>query len=253
MAYVCLLLSGAALLVNGLATLGALPRRDAAVLSLVIGSLQLLLGVTYLGAMCLGVTAAGAAAQESDGGVQLLLSASGMFLFGMTYVYVGLDFLLGLGSRGLGWFCGMVAGCGLLLAAAWFPRDPLLAVLWLCWSYLWMLFFFSLAPGQSRLSPLIGWSLVLGSQATATVPALLGITGHWPGDPAAAGGAATCIAALLLLAAGLARRDCRRDARREGGTDAQRDGGPDGQRDGGPDAQPAAVVVPAELFGTTGR
>jgi hypothetical protein len=34
--------------------------------------------------------------------VQLLLSASGMFLFGLTYVYVGLDFLLGLGSRGLG-------------------------------------------------------------------------------------------------------------------------------------------------------
>ncbi|MDQ0863063.1 AmiS/UreI family transporter [Arthrobacter globiformis] len=170
MAYVCLLLSGAALLINGLATLGALPRRDAAVLSLVIGSLQLLLGSTHLAVTYLGNVRLDSTAPDADGGVQLLLSASGMFLFGLTYVYVGLDFLLGLGSRGLGWFCGMVGGCGLLLAAAWFPEDPLLAVLWLCWSYLWMLFFFSLALDHSRLSPLIGWSLVLASQATATVP-----------------------------------------------------------------------------------
>ncbi|MFF2315034.1 AmiS/UreI family transporter [Arthrobacter sp. NPDC058097] len=241
MAHVCLLLSGAALLINGLATLGALPRRDAAVMSLAVGGLQLLLGITYLGITYSGVTAPGVAAPgiappESDGGVQLLLSASGMFLFGLTYVYVGLDFLLGLGSRGLGWFCGMVAGCGLVLAAAWFPGDPLLAVLWLCWSYLWMLFFFSLALGRSRLSPLIGWSLVLASQVTATVPALLGITGQWPGDTAVAGGAAACMAALLLLAAGLARRDVRRDARRDGGLESQ-----------------PAVVVPHEPLGTTGR
>ena len=213
MAYVCLLLSGAALLINGLATLGALPRRDAAVLSLVIGSVQLLLGITYLAVTYLGNVRLDSTAPDADGGVQLLLSASGMFLFGLTYVYVGLDFLLGLGSRGLGWFCGMVAGCGLLLAAAWFPEDPLLAVLWLCWSYLWMLFFFSLALDHSRLSPLTGWSLVLASQATATVPALLGITGKWPGDPATAGGAGACIAALLLLAGGLARRDGLRNRR----------------------------------------
>ncbi|GAB12864.1 putative amidase substrates transport protein [Arthrobacter globiformis NBRC 12137] len=213
MAYVCLLLSGAALLISGLATLGALPRRDAAVLSLVIGSIQLLLGITYLAVTYLGNVRLDSTAPDADGGVQLLLSASGMFLFGLTYVYVGLDFLLGLGSRGLGWFCGMVAGCGLLLAAAWFPEDPLLAALWLCWSYLWMLFFFSLALDYSRLSPLIGWSLVLASQATATVPALLGISGKWPEDPATAGGAAACIAALLLLAGGMARRDGRRNRR----------------------------------------
>jgi hypothetical protein len=224
--HICLLLSGAALLINGLATLGALPRRDAAVLSLVIGSLQLLLGITYLAVTYLGTLPLDSTAPDADGGVQLLLSASGMFLFGLTYVYVGLDFLLGFGGRGLGWFCGMVAGCGLLLAAAWFPEDPLLAVLWLCWSYLWTLFFFSLALGHNRLSPLIGWSLVLASQATATVPALLGITGQWPGDPAMAGGAAVCIAALLLLAGGIAWWDARRD----------------GQWDGQRDRRPAVVV-----------
>ena len=193
MAHICLLLSGAALLLNGLAALDLLPRRDAAVFSLVIGGTQLVLGVAYL-----GIT--------GDGGLHLLLGASGMFLFGLTYVYVGLDFLLGLGSKGLGWFCGMVGLCGLLLAAAWSGEDPLLAVLWLCWTYLWLLFYLQLALGMERLTPLIGWSLVLTSQASATVPAFMGLTGRWPGEPEIAAGAAVSLLALLLLAGGLAWR-----------------------------------------------
>jgi hypothetical protein len=205
MAHICLLLSGAALLLNGLALLGALPRRDAAVFSLVIGGIQLALGVTYLGALSPGA---------AGDGVQLLLGASGMFLFGLTYVYVGLDFLLGLGSRGLGWFCGMVGLCGLLLAAAWSGEDPLLAVLWLCWTYLWLLFYLQLALGVARLAPLIGWSLVLTSQASATVPAFMGLTGRWPGEPEIAAGAAVSLLVLLLLAGGLAWRGRRQAAAR---------------------------------------
>ena len=84
------------------------------------------------------------------------------------------------GSAGsAGWW----ALCGLLLAAAWSGEDPLLAVLWLCWTYLWLLFFLQLALGFERLTPLIGWSLVLTSQASATVPAFMGLTGRWPGEP----------------------------------------------------------------------
>lgn len=193
MTLVCLLLSGAALLLNGLAALNAVPSRDAAVFSLIIGSAQLVLGVAYL-------TAAGGT------GTQVLLSASGMFLFGLTYVYVGLDFLLGLGSRGLGWFCGMVAAFGLLLAAAWLRGDPLLAVLWLCWSVLWALFFASLALGLDRIRPFTGWALVLMSQVTATVPAFLGIAGLWPYRTDVAWLAAALLAVLFVLAGLLARR-----------------------------------------------
>ena len=193
MAYVCLLLSGAALLINGLAALDRVPRRDAAVFSLVIGNAQLILGVAHL-----TVTA--------GGGTQSLLGAAGIFLFGLTYVYVGLDVLLGLGSTGLGWFCGMVGVCGILLAVAWSGEDPLLAVLWLCWTYLWLLFFLHMALGFERMAPLIGWSLVLTSQASATVPAFLGITGQWPAGTATAAAAGAGLAALLLVAGGLARR-----------------------------------------------
>ena len=213
MTHICLLLSGAALLLNGLAALDLLPRRDAAVFSLVIGSTQLVLGIVYLGTVYPGVASMGMTGggdgDNGEGGL-VLLGAAGMFLFGLTYVYVGLDFLLGLGSRGLGWFCGMVGVCGLLLlAAAWSGEDPLLAVLWLCWTYLWLLFFLQLALGFGRLARLVGWSLVLTSQVSATVPAFLGITGGWPTGPnagTAAAGAAAALAALLLLAGCLAWR-----------------------------------------------
>lgn len=191
MPYVCLLLSGAALLVNGLATLGHLPRRDAAVLSLVVGVVQLVLGVVVL---------------SQGGPAGTTLTAAGIFLFGLTYVYVGLDVLMNLGSKGLGWFCGMVAFVAVLLAAAWLADDPLLAVLWLAWAVLWGLMFASLALGRKRLDQFTGWSLVLTSQVTATVPAFLGLAGTWPRTPETAWLAAVVLAMLFAAALVLARR-----------------------------------------------
>ncbi|MDQ0767426.1 hypothetical protein QF031_000175 [Pseudarthrobacter defluvii] len=190
MPFICLLLSGAALLVNGLAILGQLPRRDAAVFSLVLGGTQLVLGVVHL---------AGAGT-----GVHALLTAAGMFLFGLTYVYAGLDVLMGLGSKGLGWFCGMVAFVGLLLAGAWLDSDPLLAVLWVCWSVLWGLLFGSSALGVVRLEPFAGWALVLASQVTATVPAFLGLAGVWPRSAWMAWLATALLAVLFVVARALA-------------------------------------------------
>lgn len=191
MPYVCLLLSGAALLVNGLATLGHLPRRDAAVLSLVVGAVQLVLGVVVL---------------SQGGPAGTVPTAAGIFLFGLTYVYVGLDVLVNLGSKGLGWFCGMVAFVAVLLAAAWLADDPLLAVLWLAWAVLWGLMFASLALGRNRLDQFTGWALVLASQVTATVPAFLGLAGTWPRTPETAWLAAVVLAVLFAAVLVLARR-----------------------------------------------
>ncbi|BCW80381.1 AmiS/UreI family transporter [Arthrobacter sp. NicSoilC5] len=192
MSFICLLLSGAALLVNGLATLGRLPRRDAATFSLLLGGTQLVLGVVHL--------STGSTRTEH------LLTAAGMFLFGLTYAYAGLDVLLALGSKGLGWFCGMVAFFGLLLAGAWIGSDPLLAVLWVCWSVLWGLLFASAAFGAVRLDLFTGWALVLASQVTATFPAFLGLAGLWPRAAGPAWLAAAFLAGLFIAARVLARR-----------------------------------------------
>ncbi|GGK96985.1 hypothetical protein JOE58_003257 [Curtobacterium luteum] len=83
MAYICLILSGAALLINGLTLLGRVPGRDSGVFNVLIGSVQLVLCV--------------AVAVSADGSLPALLAISGTFLFGLTYLYVGLDALAGLG------------------------------------------------------------------------------------------------------------------------------------------------------------
>ncbi|MEE2568818.1 AmiS/UreI family transporter [Pseudarthrobacter sp. J64] len=211
MPYLCLLLSGAALLVNGLALLGRLPRRDAGTLSFAIGIVQLGLAVGYVA--------------THDGGTPVLLGAAGMLLFGLTYTYVGLDTFLDLGGKGLGWFCGMVALFGVLLAAAWLGSDPLLAVLWLAWAVLWGLFFVSLALGRSAVDSFTGWALVLTSQATATVPAFLGLAGLWPSGLEAAAGAAAVLALLFATSAVLARPGVRfRPASGSAATSLQRQG-----------------------------
>lgn len=193
MPYVCLLLSGAALLISGLALLDRVPPRDSAVLSLLVGATQLALAAAYV-----GVT------DSSD--PRVLLGASGMFLFGLTFVYAGLNALLRLGSKGLGWFSGLVGGIGVLLASAWFPEDPLLGVLWLCWAFLYILFFLRMAFGFESLAAFNGWALVLTSQVTTTIPAFMGLSGHWPYDPGVAVGTAATVGVLVVASGGLSTR-----------------------------------------------
>ena len=180
MALICLVLSGAALLVNGLTLLGHVPGRDSGVFNVLIGGLQLVLCV--------------AVAVSADGSLPALFGISGTFLFGVTYLYVGVDSLLGLGAVGLGWFCGLVAALAVAFAVVHVADDPFLAVLWAGWAALWGLFFVLLALGRSAIGTYTGWALVLASQVTTTVPALLGLTGHWP-----AGSIATTTALLSLV------------------------------------------------------
>jgi hypothetical protein len=173
MASICLILSAAALLLNGLTLLGRVPGRDSGVSNVLIGGLQLLL--------CTAV------AITADGSLPALLAITGTFLFGLTYLYVGVDALAGLGSAGLGWFCGLVAVAAVVFAGVHVGDDPVLAVLWLGWAVLWSLFFVLLALGRSSITAYTGWALVLASPLTALVPALLALTDRWPTGPTAAG------------------------------------------------------------------
>ncbi|NKX55134.1 AmiS/UreI family transporter [Arthrobacter mobilis] len=191
MSFICLILSGAALLINGLGLLGRIPGRDSGVFNLLIGTVQLVLAVL--------------AAAAAGGDTAVLLGVSGVFLFGLTYLYVGLDALLGLGSAGLGWFCGLVAVLALFYSAGSLAADPLLAVLWLDWAVLWFLFFLLLARGRAHLAAFTGWAALLTGPLTTVVPALLGLSGAWPAGWGTAGTAAAAVGILLAAAWLLAR------------------------------------------------
>src|SRR3954449_13622063 len=123
MASVGLLYVGAVLIVNGLMLLGRVDARAAAPLNLFVGALQVV-PPTYL------IFTAG-------GDQGKILAAAGLYLFGFTFLYVGINLLAGLDGTGLGWFSAFVALAALVYAGLnfWYvtPRDPAFGVSWLYW------------------------------------------------------------------------------------------------------------------------
>lgn len=193
MSSICLMLSGVALLINGLGLLGRIKVRDTAVFNLLIGSLQLVLAVL------IAVTANG------DG--EKLLDVSAVFLFGITYFYVGLSALLDLGSCGIGWYCGFVASMGVFYAFHNFKTDLVLSILWLGWAGLWALFFLVLALEKKELVVFTAWTAILMSPLTATLPAMLDLSVGWPTGGLWALSAGGTISIIFVISSLLAKSE----------------------------------------------
>jgi putative amide transporter protein len=166
MADVGLMFVGAVLFVNGLLLLGKVDGKGAATFNLFVGALQTAIPF-YLIAT---------APTASD-----ILLDSGIFLFGFTYLYVGISNLAGQAPVGLGWYSAWVA----IMAAAFGItnivkfHDPTIGLLWLQWSVLWALFWLVLGLGVTRLTPLTGWLTLILSFTTCTVPGYLLLLGDW--------------------------------------------------------------------------
>jgi hypothetical protein len=188
MASVGLLYVGAVLIVNGLMLLGRVDARAAAPLNLFVGTLQVVTP-TYL-------------IFTSGGNPDTILGASGLYLFGFTYLYVGINLLVGLDGTGLGWFSAFVAACALVYAGLNFGRlnDPAFGVIWLYWAVLWALFFVVLGLKREELTRFTGAIAVVAGVVTCAVPAFLLLTGVWQDSRRTA---AIVIAALCLLSLGL--------------------------------------------------
>ncbi|MFN6545853.1 AmiS/UreI family transporter [Mycolicibacterium nivoides] len=191
MGNVGLLYVGAVLFVNGLMLLDVVPARSAAVLNLFVGALQCVLPTVML------VMAAGDPAAT--------LAASGLYLFGFTYLYVGIVNLAGLEPEGIGWFSLFVAGGAVVYSALSFTvvNDPVFGVIWLAWAALWLLFFLVLGLHRDRLARFTGWSVVLLSQPTCTLPAFLMLSGNYHTSPGIAAIWAVGLAALVFVAKAL--------------------------------------------------
>jgi hypothetical protein len=148
---------GAVLFVNGAMLLGWVEGRSAAPLNLFVGLLQVVTP-TYL-----IFTAAGDAT--------VLINASGLYLFGFTYLYVAFNLFLNLDGTGLGYFSLFVA----VAAVAY------------------SLFFLLLGRGQERLGRYTGGVAAIQGWVTGALPAALLLLGVW-------GRNATLIAWIFAIA-----------------------------------------------------
>lgn len=180
---------GAVLVVNGLLLLGVVSPKAAAPLNLFVGALQVVLPTALL-----------IQAQHAEA----VADAAPLYLFGFTYLWVGVNALTGWGQEGLGWFSLYVAAAALAMSAySGLERsDGPFAVIWLYWAVLWFLFFWVLGLGRTALTRLTGWFAIVTGVVTAAVPGALLVTDHWPTSTttpvtlALAGVGAACLAVL---------------------------------------------------------
>src|ERR671916_2963998 len=188
MGSVGLLYVGAVLVVNGLMLLGRVDARAAAPLNFFVGGLQVLTP-TYL-------------IFTSGGDTDTILGASGLYLFGFTYLYVGFNLLGGLDGTGLGWFSAFVAACAVVYAGLNFGRfdDPAFGVIWLYWAVLWGLFFLVLGLKREELTRFTGAIAIVAGVLTCAIPAFLLLTGVWADNRSTA---AIVLAVLCALSLGL--------------------------------------------------
>jgi putative amide transporter protein len=186
-AAVGLLYVGAVLVVNGVMLLGYVDPRGAAPLNLFVGALQVVTP-TYL-----IVFAAG-----DPGRIAL---AAGLYFFGFTYLWVGINGITGWGNEGIGWFSLIVALAAVGFAVhSWVEvGDRTFGVIWLLWAVLWSTFFLLMALHLDHLAPAIGVLAVGEGLLTAAVPAFLIIVGWWSDSDATL--VAVAVLGLLVIAA----------------------------------------------------
>ncbi len=194
MAAIGLIYCGAVLFVNGAMLLGRVDPRSAAVLNLFVGTLQVVTPTVLI--------------LQAGADTPSLLAASGIYLFGFTFLFVGVVNLAGLPADGVGWYSGFVAAAAVAYAGVNFTsgHDPVFGVIWLAWAGLWLEFFLLMALGREWLTRPTGWSLLLLGQVTTTVPAFFVLTGHYRPTDSLAAIAAVGYAALFAAAFALGRR-----------------------------------------------
>jgi len=196
MASVGLLFVGAVLFINGLLFLGKVDAKSAATFNLFVGGLQVAIPFYLI-----------ATAETPD---EILLAA-GIFLFGFTYLYVGISNLAGQDAVGLGWYSAWVA----ILAAAFGITNIVrfdattTGLLWLQWSVLWALFWLVLGLGYERLTTLAGWLTLILAFTTCTIPGYLFLLDEWDRVPVWA--VLATIAATVVALVPLAGRSLRDD------------------------------------------
>jgi len=161
-----LLLSGAALFLNGLMLLGKADEKNVAMYNLFVGVFQVIAPFYLI------IT--------SDQSNWVLFDKTAIFLFGFTYLYVGMTVLKDMKGTGLGYYSLWVSVIALVYVAVSLVRyqDVTNALTWVLWSFLWFLFFV-LNTSKKDVSKFVGTVAVVQSWTTLTLPAIFSLTGIW--------------------------------------------------------------------------
>ncbi|WP_347353937.1 AmiS/UreI family transporter [Intrasporangium sp.] len=188
---------GAVLFINGLALLGRVKGAGAVPLNVFVGFLQVITP-TYL-------------IISSGGNQDVIFGASGLYLFGFTYLYVAMNEVWGFDGTGLGWFSLFVAVAAIGYAVVNVLRyqDWAFGVIWLLWAYLWWLFFDLLGRENVAITAYTGAVAAIEGWTTAAIPAFLLLTGQWtvlPNPVMAVLIAVVSLAGFVLAKVRLARR-----------------------------------------------
>jgi len=170
MSSVGLLYVGAVLFINGLMLIGVIPGKSAAILNFFVGGMQVIFPTVII--------------LQTPDDPAVVFGAAGLYLFGFTYLYVGILQLTGIDGDGLGWFSLFVAVCAVVVAIAQFVivGDPVFGVIWLVWAVLWFLFFLVLGLHVDTLTVATGWFTIVISHLTGTIPAFFLLLGFYRPD-----------------------------------------------------------------------
>lgn len=166
MGFVGLFLSGAVLFLNSLMLLGKADAKSVGVFNIFIGIIQMVIPFYLI------------VVSSQDHWV--LYNDASIFLFGLTYLYVGFTLLKGLEGSGLGWFSLWVSIIGVVytLTSIIHFHNVVDALTWGMWAFLWFLFFLSNALNK-KIEHYIGRVAFVQSWVTLTIPALLYFWGIW--------------------------------------------------------------------------
>ncbi|GAA4407633.1 AmiS/UreI family transporter [Fodinibacter luteus] len=184
MGNVGLLYVGAVLFINGCALLGWVRGNGAVPLNIFVGLLQVLTPTFLI--------------FTANGDTNAIFNASGLYLFGFTYLYVAMNTIWGFDGTGLGFFSLFVAIAAVAYAAVNVIEyeNYAFGVIWLLWAYLWWLFFQLLGRDREGLTAWTGAVAAIEGWTTAAIPAFLLLTSWWDAVPNAAWAA---IVAVLTL------------------------------------------------------
>ena len=183
MASVGLLYVGAVLFINGLMLLGKIPGKSAAVLNFFVGTMQVVFPTMII--------------MQANNDPAVIFGAAGLYLFGFTYLYVGILQVTGWSGEGLGWFSLFVSACAVVIGALQFTLigDPVFGVIWFVWAALWFMFFLLLGLGRDSITMMTGWFTVFISHLTGTIPAFFLLLGRYETNA----GYAAAVAVLAIL------------------------------------------------------